>query len=75
MNALARMREVYPNTMHLAFENDMKDDAEIESDINLGHLDINDEFAKFFKSKTDEELTESQKKMVKELFDKMDVVL
>ena len=75
MSAMARMREVYPNTMHLSFENDLKDDAEIAPDIDLEHLDINDEFAKFFKSKTEEELTESQKKMVKELFDKMEVVL
>ena len=75
MNAMARMREVYPNTMHLSFENDLKNDANIEADIDLEHLDINDEFAKFFKSKTEEELTESQKKMVRELFDKMEVVL
>ena len=74
MNAMARLREVYPNVMSLDFVRNTDTDLSEET-IDVEHLDALTEFSKFFSNKTGEELTESQRKLVKELLETNGVVL
>ena len=75
MNAMARMREVYENTMHLSFENSLDEEADLSTDIDLEHLDLVEEFSRFYELKAKEEISESQKKIIKDLFDRMEAIL
>ena len=68
MDAMARLREVYPNTLSIAVKNEKVDDMEFDLVADLEEIDMMKEFEKFFKEKMDgQEMTESQKKIIKDL--------
>jgi exonuclease SbcD len=74
-DALARIREVYPNA--LAIEFDSPEHAGIVDPVetDLNELNAMEEFEKFFRRKYNEDLTESQRKLLQELFEANGVVL
>ncbi len=75
INAMSRLREVYPNVLALEFADPGQTGQPAAVPTELGKLDAMEEFEKFFRSKTGEDLSESQRKMVKELFEINGVVL
>ena len=71
IDALARLREVYPNVMQLRNVNSETSDdlAEMSVDPESWGFDIKTAFSDFFKSKTGEDLTEKQSRIVSDLVD------
>ncbi len=74
-NALSQLREVYPNVLSLDFIG--TDQLDIPEDIvaKMDDLDAKEEFSKFFRNKTGQELTDSQRKIIEDLFEANGVVL
>ncbi len=68
IDALSRLREVYPNVMSLDICGRMERMEDIECDESV-ILNPVDAFAEFYRAKTGEELTESQLRIVRESFE------
>ena len=65
IDALARLRAVYPNVMSLEYERTRPDDgaADTAPDIAVERLDPTDLFARFYEERTGAELTEEQERI------------
>ena len=50
-------------------------DGEIAIEVDLENLDVMEQFEKFFRNKTGEGLTDSQRKLIQQLFEENGVVL
>ena len=74
-NAMPMIREVYPNVLSVDFAKLGQTGASDPIEVDLENLDAMNEFEKFFRRKTGEDLTDSQKKLIQELFDANGVVL
>ena len=75
MDAMIRLRDVYPNTLSISVKNVIDDDVFIlNPDIEPDWIDLMGEFEKFFKSKTNEEMTESQRKLAREIMERTGVI-
>ena len=72
---MAQLREVYPNVLEMEFVKTGQTGISLPTETSLEELDAMEEFEKFFKSKTGEDLTDSQRKIIQDLFDANGVVL
>lgn len=75
MNPMEKLREVYPNVLAMEYVKTGEQSGSLIEDMDLEKLDADEEFEKYFKSKTGEEMTESQKKLIHDLFEANGVVL
>ena len=76
INPMAQIREVYPNVLSVDFaKSGQTESGEIAIEVDLENLDVMEQFEKFFRSKTGEGLTDSQKKLIQQLFEENGVVL
>ncbi len=75
INPMAQIREVYPNVLSVDFVRPGQIESGGTVDVDLDDLDVMEQFEKFFHSKTGEDLTDSQRKLIRELFEENGVVL
>ena len=75
INAMNKIRAVYPNTLALSFNRYSSGDVEYESEGDLDSIDLKEEFERFFAKATGKEMTENQRKIMAELFEKAEVTL
>lgn len=75
INPMPRIREVYPNALFLDSVKPGQSQGAMHIETTLEDLDAMKEFEKFFKGKTGEDLTDSQRKLIRDLFDAIGVVL
>ena len=75
INPMAQIREVYPNVLSVDFVRPGQIESGGTVEVDLDDLDVMEQFEKFFHSKTGEDLTDSQRKLIRELFEENGVVL
>ena len=75
MNPMERLREVFPNVLAMSYVHTGDTSASLIEDVDLDKLDADEEFEKYFESKTKEKMTGSQKKLIHDLFEANGVVL
>ena len=75
ISPISQIREVYPNVLTVDFADPGQTGPGGPIDVHLDNLDAMEEFEKFFRRKTGEDMTESQKKIIEGLFDANGVVL
>ena len=74
-NPMDRLREVFPNVLAMEYVSSGEGSASLIGDVDLNELDADEEFAKYYESKTGEKMTDSQKKLIHDLFADNSVVL
>ena len=75
INPMPQIREVYPNVLSVNFVKPGSTGSGCPIDVDLDDLDAMEEFEKFFRRKTGEDMTDSQKRLIKDLFEAHGVVL
>ena len=75
VNPMPILREVYPNIVGMDTVKEGQSGGALPIPADLDDLDAMEEFEKFFRSKTGEDLTESQRKIIQDLFEAHGVVL